>query len=144
MAAPPGYNKTFPLEAINAVACSSPTTCMAVGGTNAVSTTNGGTTWTVRVLGSATLSAVSCPSTTECVAAVRAARCLWLRLREHLHHNERRPVLVDHDDPLLRSGGDRLPDRVARVLVGTHGNGASTGRSSAPPTPDRRGGPATC
>jgi photosystem II stability/assembly factor-like uncharacterized protein len=53
---------------LTAIACSSPTSCVAVGGTTVASTTDGGTTWTSRQLGSVALTGVTCPSASTCIA----------------------------------------------------------------------------
>ena len=54
--------------ALTAVACWSSSSCIAVGGTTAASTTDGGTTWTPRQLGSNALTGVTCPSASTCLA----------------------------------------------------------------------------
>lgn len=53
---------------LTAMSCSSPTSCIGVGGTSVVITTDGGTTWTTRQLGSNSLTGVACPSSGTCVA----------------------------------------------------------------------------
>ena len=53
---------------LTAIACSSPTSCVAVGGATVASTANGGTTWTPQQLESVALTGVACPSTSTCIA----------------------------------------------------------------------------
>jgi len=54
---------------LSAISCPTVNTCTAVGGNSAISTTDGGTTWTAASVDSTALTAVSCPTVGECVAA---------------------------------------------------------------------------
>jgi len=53
---------------LDAIACPSATECIAVGGITAITTLDGGTTWTVQLLGKKSLNGIACPTTSECIA----------------------------------------------------------------------------
>ncbi len=62
------HNVPAGVGTLAAVACPAANTCTAVGGTTAISTADGGATWNTATVGNVAFDAVSCPSTTQCVA----------------------------------------------------------------------------
>jgi photosystem II stability/assembly factor-like uncharacterized protein len=54
---------------LSSISCASARSCVAVGGITVITTSDGGTSWSVQLLKAQNLNAVSCPSVTVCVAA---------------------------------------------------------------------------
>jgi photosystem II stability/assembly factor-like uncharacterized protein len=54
--------------ALNAISCPSISMCIAVGGTTVITSTDGGITWAVQLLGNQALTAISCATIVNCMA----------------------------------------------------------------------------
>ena len=61
------HNVPTGIGSLDSVACSTGTSCVAVGGTSVIITSDGGTTWSASTLGQNALTAVTCASPTECI-----------------------------------------------------------------------------